>query len=98
MSIVHIVLFKISAENSCIIEALKNDFLNLQKDIQEIAEISWGTNISTEWKHKWFTLCFSLHFKNIEHRNSYLEDKNHINFVEKYSKFLEDVLVFDYHT
>ncbi|MDW7692686.1 Dabb family protein [Flammeovirgaceae bacterium SG7u.111] len=89
--------YKKEATQEQIDEAVKI-FLDLKKEISEIADIEWGINDSTEGASKGFTHTFTLTFNDAHGREIYLFHKAHLDLVEKVGPIIGDVLVMDYWT
>lgn len=87
--------YKKEATKEQIKEAV-NTFVNLKNEINEIANIEWGINDSTEGVSKGFTHCFTLTFNNEHAREIYLFHKAHLDLVSKIGPLIDDVFVMDY--
>ena len=87
--------YKKEATKEQIKEAV-NTFVNLKNEINEIANIEWGINDSTEGVSKGFTHCFTLTFNNEHAREIYLFHKAHLDLVSKIGPLIDDVFVIDY--
>ena len=71
-------------------------FVELKNEIDEIAHIEWGTDMSPEKLSKGYTHCFRLVFATAEDRDTYLPHPAHKAFGKILRPQLEDVLVVDY--
>ncbi len=89
--------YKEEATQEQIDEAIKT-FLDLKKQIPEIANIEWGVNDSTEGHSDGFTHCFTLTFNDEHAREIYLFHKAHLDLISKVGPIIGGVLVMDYWT
>ena len=87
--------FKNDASEKQVLE-IEMQFPKLQKSIDGIVSIEWGTNNSPEGLNKGFTHCFIVTFRNDAARTSYLPHPKHQEFVDTLKPILEDVFVIDY--
>ena len=78
------------------VSEIEIQFPKLQKSIDGIVSIEWGTNNSPEGLNKGFTHCFIVTFRNDAARTSYLPHPKHQEFVDTLKPILEDVFVIDY--
>ena len=93
----HIVCLKFKKDASDIqIKEIEKQFPQLQKSIQGIVSIEWGTNNSPEGLNKNFTHCFIVTFINDAARAAYLPHPKHQAFVDILKPLLDDVFVIDY--
>ena len=66
------------------------------KQIKNIVDLEWGTNVSPEDRAKGFTHCFIVTFKNRAGLDVYLPHPEHQAFVKILKPILDDVFVFDF--
>lgn len=93
----HVVLFKFkdtaTAEQ---VKSVEDAFRGLKKEIKEVYDFEWGTDVSVEDLSQGFTHCFFVTFKSQEDLNTYLPHPAHKAFVELLQPHLDKVLVVDY--
>ncbi len=93
----HVVLFKFkdgtTAQQTKVVE---DAFRELPKQIPEIVQYEWGTNISPENKNEGFTHCFLLTFNDAKGRDAYLPHPAHKAFGKVLHPYIEKVLVIDF--
>ncbi|OWW25600.1 stress protein [Zobellia sp. OII3] len=89
--------YKEEATDEQVAEAVRA-FVDLGKDIPEIADIEWGINDSAEGNSKGLTHCFTLTFNDEHAREIYLFHKAHLDLVSQIGPIIADVLVLDYWT
>lgn len=93
----HVVVFKFkdtaSQED---IQKVEKSFRDLKKQIKEIQDYEWGTNVSPENLNKGFTHCFFLTFKNEKARDAYLVHPAHQDFGKMLGPYLAEAFVIDY--
>jgi hypothetical protein len=93
----HVVCFKFKEEATPKqIKKIEAEFAALEKKIEAITGLEWGTNISPEDRAKGFTHCFIVSFKDRAGLDVYLPHKDHQAFVAILKPILDDVFVFDF--
>jgi len=93
----HVVCFKFKEEATPKqIKKIETEFAALEKKIETITGLEWGTNISPEDRAKGFTHCFIVSFKDRAGLDVYLPHKDHQAFVAILKPILDDVFVFDF--
>lgn len=84
----HIVIFKYnSGSTNEQINAVSEEFRALKDKIPGIESLEYGVNNSPECLNLGFTHVFTLLFENLQARDNYLYDPEHINF----QNFLDEV-------
>ena len=93
----HVVLFKFKEETTAQQQKTVEDaFRELPKQIHEIVDLEWGTNISPENRNQGFTHCFLVTFNDAKGRDAYLPHPAHKAFGKVLKPYLDKVLVIDF--
>lgn len=93
----HIVLFAFKETSSeADIKGIITAFANLKKEIDEVHDFEWGTNVSPENINQGFTHCFQLTFLSEADRDAYLPHPAHKAFGDLLRPHKDKVLVVDY--
>ena len=93
----HVVLlaFKRAASPQAV-EQIEAAFSRLGSQLDEVAALEWGRNVSPENLARGFTHCFLLTFKTEADRDTYLAHPEHLAFTEELRPHLDNVCVVDY--
>ena len=93
----HMVLFKfkddVTKEQA---QEVADAFAALPKQIKEIVDFEWGTDVSVENLNEGLTHGFLVTFHSEKDRDAYLPHPAHQKFVELVKPRVEKVVVFDY--
>jgi hypothetical protein len=93
----HVVLFKFkdgtTAEQK---KEVEDAFRKLPKQVSEIVDFEWGTNISPENRDQGFTHCFLVTFNDAKGRDAYLPHPAHAAFKKVAGPYIDKVLVIDF--
>jgi len=93
----HVVLFKFkdgtTAEQ---VKTVEDAFRQLPRQIPEVVDFEWGTNISPENLAQGYTHCFLLTFNDAKARDAYLPHPAHKAFGKLLKPYLDKVLVIDF--
>ena len=93
----HVVAFKFKqSATGEQIKQVEDAFRDLKKNIQEIQDYEWGTNVSKESRNKGCTHGFILTFKSESDRDTYIEHPAHKDFGKIVGPVLDDVFVIDF--
>lgn len=93
----HVVIF--SFKDSVTAEQVKQvevNFSRLAREIDEIHDFEWGTNLDSNQRSKGFTHCFVVTFENEEDLKIYEVHPAHEKFKDETIGHLKDFLVMDY--
>ena len=93
----HLVLlaFKASA-TAAKVQTVEQTFVRLETQVEEVAALEWGLNVSPEQHDHGFSHCFLLTFSSEADRDAYLTHPAHLAFNEVLKPWLENVCVIDY--
>jgi Stress responsive A/B Barrel Domain len=93
----HVVLIRFKeATAPATIEKIERAFAALERRIEAIEALEWGTNCSPEGKADGFTHCFLLTFASAADRDAYLPHPDHQAFSALLRPHVDEVLVVDY--
>ena len=93
----HVVLFRFKAGTTPQqIQAIETAFAGLPRQIRQIRDLEWGTNVSPEGLAQDYTHCFLVTFDNAADRDVYLSHPDHLAFVELLKPALDEAHVLDY--
>lgn len=94
----HVVLFKFKDSASPMqVKAIEEAFRQLPKQIPEVVDFEWGTDVSIEGKSHDFTHCFLVSFADDAGRAAYIPHPAHKAFVELLMPSLDKVTVVDFY-
>ena len=93
----HVVMFQFKEDvTDQQITEVEKAFLGLEKQIDTVVDIEFGTNVSPENLNDGLTHCFLVTFRNKAGLEVYLPHAAHQEFVELVGPRLEKVMVIDY--
>jgi Stress responsive A/B Barrel Domain len=93
----HVVLFKFKDDTTAEQKkTIEDAFRALPKQIPEIVDFEWGTNISPENHDQGYTHCFLVTFNDSRSRDAYLPHPAHKAFGKVLHPYLDKVLVIDF--
>ena len=93
----HVVCFKFKDDAKPEqIKKIESEFAALEKKIDTITDLEWGTNVSPENHAQGYTHCFIVSFKNKAGLEAYIPHKAHKAFVEVLLPILDKVFVIDF--
>ena len=78
------------------IAQIERAFAALERKIEAIEALEWGTDCSPEGKAQGFTHCFLLTFASAAGRDAYLPHPDHQAFSALLRPHVDEVLVIDY--
>ena len=93
----HVVCFRFKDHLSpSEIQSLVDDFLNLKRQIPQIADSEGGRDVSIEGLAKGYSHCFVISFLSEKDRDDYLQHPIHQEFAKMILPQLADVLAIDF--
>ena len=93
----HVVLVSFKPTSSADdIHRVAEAFAALPRQIEEIIDFEWGTDVSVEGAAQGYSHCFLVTFADAAGRDVYLPHPAHQAFVQTIRPHMEKVLVLDY--